>query len=70
MKINFITNGRIERLYEEYLTFIDDLKAKTREERIELYDSMTKTLLPHAKKMVDLEDQLNEERRDYQRKFK
>ena len=70
MNVSFITNERIERLYGEYLTFVDDLKTKTREERIELYVSMTKTLLPHAKKMVDLEDQLNEERRDYQRKFK
>ena len=31
---------------------------------------MTKTLFPHAKKMVDLEDQLIVERKDYQRKFK
>ena len=31
---------------------------------------MTKTLFPHAEKVVDLEDQLNEERKDYSRKFK
>ena len=37
---------------------------------MELYESMTKRLYPHAKKVVDLEDQLNEERKDYQRKFK
>ncbi len=42
----------------------------SREERVELYSEMTKTLLPHAKKVVDLEDQLNEGRKDYQRKFK
>ena len=70
MKISIITNRRIERLYEEYETFIDGLKAMTREERVELYSKMTKILLPHAKKVVDLEDQLNEERKDYQRKFK
>ena len=70
MEVKIITNRRIERLYEEYMTLIDGLKAMTREERFELYESMTKTLLPHAKKVVDLEDQLNEERKDYQRKFK
>ena len=57
-------------MYEEYIILIDGLKAMTREERFELYESMTKTLYPHAKKTVDLEDQLNEERKDYQRKFK
>ena len=70
MKVKIITNRRIERLYEEYMTLIDGLKGKTKEERFELYESMTKTLYPHAKKVVDLEDQLNEERKDYQRKFK
>ena len=70
MKIAIITNRRIERLYGEYMTLIDGLKAMTKEERVELYSKMTKTLLPHAKKVVDLEDQLNEERKDYQRKFK
>ena len=70
MKISIVSNRRIERLYEEYETFIDGLKAMTREERFELYESMTKTLYPHAKKTVDLENQLNEERKDYQRKFK
>ena len=70
MTVKIITNRRIERLYEEYITLIDGLKAMTREERFELYESMTKTLYPHAKKTVDLEDQLNEERKDYQRKFK
>ena len=70
MKVKIITNRRIERLYEEYITLIDGLKAMTREERFELYERMTKTLYPHAKKVVDLEDQLNEERKDYQRKFK
>lgn len=70
MEVKIITNRRIERLYEEYMTLIDGLKAMTREERFELYERMTKTLYPHAKKVVDLEDQLNEERKDYQRKFK
>lgn len=70
MKIKIITNRRVEKLYEEYLTLIDGLKAMAREERFELYERMTKTLYPHAKKVVDLEDQLNEERKDYQRKFK
>ena len=37
---------------------------------MELYDGMTRRLFPHTTKMVDLEDQLNEERKDYQRKFK
>ena len=70
MKVNIVINGRVERLYKEYITLIDELKAKTKEERNKLYDSMSKTLFPHAKKMVDLEDQLIEERKDYQRKFK
>ena len=70
MKVKIITNRRVERLYEEYLTLIDGLKAMTREERVELYSKMTKILLPRAKKVVDLEDQLNEKRKDYQRKFK
>ena len=70
MKVNIVSNKRVERLYEEYLTFIDGLKAMTKEERVELYSKMTKTLQPHAKKVVVLEDQLNEERNDYQRKFK
>ena len=70
MEVKIITNRRIERLYEEYMTLIDGLKAMTREERFELYERMTKTLYPHATKVVDLEDQLNEKRKDYQRKFK
>jgi hypothetical protein len=70
MKINIVINGKVERLYKEYITLIDELKEKTKEERLQLYDGMTKTLFPHAKKMVDLEDQLIEERKDYQRKFK
>ena len=53
MKVKIITNRRIERLYEEYITLIDGLKAMTREERFELYERMTKTLYPHAKKVVD-----------------
>ena len=70
MKVEIITNERVERLYKEYLTLIEDLRRKTREERLEMYENMTITLFPHAKKMVDLDDQLNEERKDYKRKFK
>lgn len=70
MRVKIVSNRRIERLYEEYITLIDGLKAMTREERFELYSNMTETLYPHAKKVFDLEDQLNEERKDYQRKFK
>ena len=70
MKVEFVIDRKIERLYEEYMTFIDELKAMTRAERDELYRSMTKTLFPLAKKVVDLDDQLNEKRKDYQRKFK
>ncbi|MBQ9138833.1 MAG: hypothetical protein IJX65_09380 [Alistipes sp.] len=70
MKIEIVVNRRIERLYEEYMTLIDSLKGKTKDERFELYESMTKRLYPHAEKVVDLEDQLNENRKDYQRKFK
>lgn len=70
MTVNIVVNGRVERLYKEYITLIDELKAKTKEERLQLYDGITKTLFPHTKKTVDLEDQLNEERKDYQRKFK
>ena len=70
MKVDIMVNRRIGRLYEEYMTLIESLKGKTKEERFVLYESMTKTLYPHAKKVVDLEDQLNEERKDYQRKFK
>ena len=70
MKVDIVINRRIERLYEEYMTLIESLKGKTKEERLELYESMTSTLYPHAKKVVHLEDQLNEDRKDYQRKFK
>ena len=70
MKVKIVSNRRIERLYEEYITLIDGLKAMTREERFELYERMTKNLYPHATNVVNLEDQLNEERKDYQRKFK
>ena len=70
MKIDIVVNRRIERLYEEYMTLIDSLKGKTKEERFVLYGSITKRLYPHAKKVVDLEDQLITERKDYQRKFK
>ena len=70
MKIEIVVDRRIERLYGEYMTLLEDLREMTKEERMKLYDGMTKTLFPHATKMVDLEDQLNEERKDYQRKFK
>ena len=70
MKINIVINRRIERLYEEYITLIESLRDKTKDERLELYESMTKRLYPHATKMVDLEDQLITGRKDYQRKFK
>ncbi len=58
MKIEIVVNRRIERLYEEYMTLIDGLKDKTKDERFELYESMTKRLYPHAEKVVDLEDQV------------
>ena len=48
MKVNVRVNQRIERLYEEYMTLIEDLRVKTKEERMELYDGMTRTLFPHA----------------------
>ena len=70
MKVEIVVSRRVERLYEKYMTLIESLKGKTKEERLELYESMTRRLYPHAKKVVDLEDQLNEERKDYQRKFK
>ena len=70
MKIDIVVNRRIERLYKEYMTLIESLRGKTKDERFELYESMTRRLYPHATKVVDLEDQLNEERKDYQRKFK
>lgn len=70
MKIEIVVDRRIERLYEEYMTFIESLRVKTKEERFELYESMTRILYPHATKTVHLEDQLNEGRKDYQRKFK
>ena len=70
MKIEIVVSRRVERLYEEYMTLIESLKGKTKEERLELYESMTRRLYPHATNVVNLEDQLNEERKDYQRKFK
>ena len=70
MKVKIITNRKVERLYEEYMSLIEGLKEKTEKERFKLYESMTRKLFPHATKMVDLEDQLQEERKDYQRKFK
>lgn len=45
-------------------------KGKTKDERLVLYERMTRRLFPHATKVVNLEGQLNEERKDYQRKFK
>ena len=70
MKICKVVNGRVERLYQEYMIFLEDLRIKTKDERMELYDSMSRKLFPHSKKTFDLEDQLNEHRKDYQRKFK
>ena len=70
MKIEIVVSRKVERLYEEYITLIESLRGKTKEERLELYESMTKRLYPHATKMVDLEDQLITGRKDYQRKFK
>ena len=70
MKVDIVVSRRVERLYKEYMTLIDSLRSKTKEERFELYESMTNRLYPHAKKIVDLEDQLITERKDYQRKFK
>ena len=55
MKVEIVVNRRIERLYEEYMTLIDGLKGKRKDERFELYESMTKRLYPHAEKVVDLE---------------
>ena len=70
MKTVIIISKRVERLYKEYITLVEELKAMTKEERFKLYESMTKNFLPHAKKVVDLEDQIQEARKDYQRKFK
>ena len=56
MKIEIVVNERIERLYTEYMALIEELRQKTKEERFKLYNGMTKTLIPHAKKMVKLED--------------
>ena len=70
MKVKIVVSKKVEKMYEEYITLVDELKAMTKDERVELYDSMTKTLFPHAKKMVHLEDLLIKERKDYPRKFK
>ena len=70
MKTEIVISKSVERLYKEYMSLVEELKAMTKEERFKLYESMTKKLLPHAKKVVDLEDQIQEERKDYQRKFK
>lgn len=70
MKINKIVSGRVERLYQEYMSLLEDLRTKTKDERIELCDRMSRTLFPHSKKTFNLEDQLNEYRKDYHRKFK
>ena len=59
MKVDIVVNRRIERLHKEYMTLIESLRGKTKEERFKLYESMTKRLYPHVKKVVDLEDQLN-----------
>ena len=70
MKVEIVVSRKVERLYEEYITLIESLRSKTKEERFELYENMTRRLYPHAKNVVDLEDQLITERKDYQRKFK
>ena len=46
MTTNVRVNQRIERLYEEYMTLVEDLRVKTKEERIVLYDGMTRNALP------------------------
>ena len=70
MKTEIIISKSVERLYKEYMSLVEELKAMTKDERFKLYESMTRKFLPHAKKVVDLEDQIQEERKDYQRKFK
>ena len=70
MKVKIVVSKKVERMYEEYITLVDELKAMTKDERFKLYNSMTKTLFPHVKKMVNLEDQLIKRRKDYPRKFK
>ena len=70
MKVKIVVSKKVERMYEEYITLVDELKAMTKDERFKLYNSMTKTLFPHVKKMVNLEDQLIKGRKDYPRKFK
>ena len=50
MKIETVVDRRIERLYEEYLTLIESLRVKTKDERFELYERMTRILYPHATK--------------------
>ena len=42
MKI--VVDRRIERLYEEYLSLIEDLREKSKEERFGLYESKTEIL--------------------------
>ena len=32
MKICKVVNGRVERLYQEYMTFLEDLRIKTKDE--------------------------------------
>lgn len=70
MKICKMVNGRVERLYQEYMILLEDLRARTKDERMELYEGVSRKLFPHSKKVFNLEDQLNEHRKDYRRKFK
>ena len=70
MKICKMVNGRVERLYKEYMILLEDLRARTKDERMDLYEGVSRKLFPHSKKVFNLEDQLNEHRKDYRRKFK
>ena len=54
MKIDIVVSRRIERLYEEYLSLIEDLRGKTKDERFVLYERMTRRLYPHATKVKHL----------------
>ena len=36
MKAEIVISSKVERLYKEYMALVDELKAKTKEERMEL----------------------------------
>ena len=52
---------RIKEIYDvDFSRLIDELKMMSRQERIVLYETHSKRLFPKSKKIITLEEQLND----------